>query len=167
MHGEETARHCSVVFDNFTEFGNFVSEQTVRDVASRYCFRAIEMGARQRPRQIFKGYRYFMHKTQEIQTNTLCKPIADPNDVESPRTSFVLPAKLGLSQQTPPVSPNAEDISLILGDMQGSRVRSYSTSITPKLSETAKVGNVVLADSPVVRRKKSVPAGSVNKSDNK
>lgn len=74
---------------------------------------------------------------------------------------------MGLSQQTPPVSPNAEDISLILGDMQGSRVRSYSTSITPKLSETTKVGNVVLADSPVVRRKKSVPAGSVIKSDNK
>lgn len=82
--------------------------------------------------------------------------------MESPRTSFVLPPKLGLSQQTPPVSPNAEDISLILGNVQ--RVRSYSTTATPKLPD--KIGTIQTSDSPTIRRKKSVPAAtSSNKSD--
>lgn len=71
----------------------------------------------------------------------------------------MLPPKLGLSQQTPPVSPNAEDISLILGNVQGSRVRSYSTTIMPKLPDS-KLGIVPLNDSPVTRRKKSVPVAS-------
>ncbi|KAJ8935417.1 hypothetical protein NQ314_012836, partial [Rhamnusium bicolor] len=86
----------------------------------------------------------------------------DPNDVESesPRTSFILPPKLGLSQQAPPVTPNAEDISLILGNVQGPRVRSYSTTISPKLAERSNstVGNMnTLAESPKSARKKSVP----------
>jgi hypothetical protein len=44
--------------------------------------------------------------------------IADPNDVESPRASFILPSKYGVNPQTPPVSPNEEDLSLVLGTMQ-------------------------------------------------
>ncbi|XP_072379724.1 guanine nucleotide exchange factor subunit Rich [Diabrotica undecimpunctata] len=61
----------------------------------------------------------------------------DPNDVESesPRTSFILPPKLGMPPTTTSVSPNAEDLSLILGNVQGPRVRSYSTTISPKLVE--------------------------------
>ncbi|CAH0551725.1 unnamed protein product [Brassicogethes aeneus] len=86
----------------------------------------------------------------------------DPNDVESPRNSFILPQKLGLTPQTPPVSPNAEDISLILGNVQGTRVRSYSTTISPKMVErgpnAGNVGNMNnLAESPMPNRKKSVP----------
>ncbi|KAJ8926000.1 hypothetical protein NQ315_009855 [Exocentrus adspersus] len=84
----------------------------------------------------------------------------DPNDVgsESPRTSFILPAKLGLTQ-TPPVAPNAEDISLILGNVQGPRVRSYSTTISPKLTERSTGAQHIdtLAESPQSARKKSVP----------
>lgn len=80
----------------------------------------------------------------------------DPNDVESPRTSFVLPPKLGLSQQTPPVSPNAEDISLILGNVQGPRVRSYSTTISPKTNPPPNIST--LTESPILNRKKSVPS---------
>lgn len=44
--------------------------------------------------------------------------ITDPNDVESPRASFILPSKYGVNPQTPPVSPNEEDLSLVLGTMQ-------------------------------------------------
>ena len=44
--------------------------------------------------------------------------IADPNDVESPRASFILSSKYGVNPQTPPVSPNEEDLSLVLGTMQ-------------------------------------------------
>lgn len=44
--------------------------------------------------------------------------IIDPNDVESPRASFILPSKYGVNPQTPPVSPNEEDLSLVLGTMQ-------------------------------------------------
>ncbi|EFA06481.2 guanine nucleotide exchange factor subunit Rich [Tribolium castaneum] len=82
----------------------------------------------------------------------------DPNDVESPRTSFILPPKLGISQQTPPVSPNAEDLSLILGNVQGPRVRSYSTTISPKLVEN-RPNNPTNhpIESPQTARKKSVP----------
>ncbi|XP_059616429.1 guanine nucleotide exchange factor subunit Rich-like [Phlebotomus argentipes] len=54
----------------------------------------------------------------------------DPNDVESPRTSFVMGQKLGLSSPTTPVSPNAEDLSLIMGSM--ARGRSFSTTMNPK-----------------------------------
>jgi hypothetical protein len=44
--------------------------------------------------------------------------IIDPNDVESPRASFIVPSKYGVNPQTPPVSPNEEDLSLVLGTMQ-------------------------------------------------
>lgn len=90
----------------------------------------------------------------------------DPNDVESPRTSFVMGNKLGLSTQTPPtVTPNAEDLSLILGTM--ARGRSFSTTMNPKgeLSNPASSGTkekspgsiVVDTTAAVLRRKKSVP----------
>ncbi|XP_019759391.2 guanine nucleotide exchange factor subunit Rich isoform X1 [Dendroctonus ponderosae] len=80
----------------------------------------------------------------------------DPNDVESPRNSFILPSKLG-SKQTPPVSPNAEEISLILGNVQGSRVRSYSTTVSPKVAEKPVEKMNVVPESPNAGRKKSVP----------
>lgn len=89
----------------------------------------------------------------------------DPNDaeLESPRASLILPSKLGIPPQTPPVSPNAEDISLILGNVQGPRVRSYSTTISPKLVDRSNnnISNVNTAvDSPKPDRKKSVPNSS-------
>lgn len=78
--------------------------------------------------------------------------------------------KLHLSQQNAPVSPNAEDLSLILGSM--ARGRSFSTTINPKMGELTtpstsmpqsttanplSVGNS--NDIPgVVRRKKSMPS---------
>nr|XP_023020683.1 guanine nucleotide exchange factor subunit Rich [Leptinotarsa decemlineata] len=97
----------------------------------------------------------------------------DPNDVESesPRTSFILPPKLGIPQPPPAVSPNAEDLSLILGNVQGPRVRSYSTTVSPKLVErsnsmVSNIGTVV--ESPVPDRKKSVPNSVGNvKSDSR
>lgn len=90
----------------------------------------------------------------------------DPNDVESPRTSFVIGNKLGLSQQSPTnVSPNAEDLSLILGSM--ARGRSFSTTMNPKQSEIVaatstnnkdnKVINTNVDTSMIMRRKKSDP----------
>lgn len=79
--------------------------------------------------------------------------------------------KLHLSQQPAPVSPNAEDLSLILGSM--ARGRSFSTTVKPKmneiisppsnqsqssshtLSKAASVGSIDASS--VVRRKKSAP----------
>lgn len=88
----------------------------------------------------------------------------DPNDVESPRTSFVMGNKLGLATQTPPpVTPNAEDLSLILGTM--ARGRSFSTTMNPKseLSNPSSSGTKekspgsIIDTSTVLRRKKSLP----------
>lgn len=82
--------------------------------------------------------------------------------------------KLHLSQQNAPVSPNAEDLSLILGSM--ARGRSFSTTINPKMGElstpssslpqsattngpqrmASSVGSAT-DTSGVVRRKKSMP----------
>lgn len=82
----------------------------------------------------------------------------DPNDVESPRNSFILPPKFGMSPQTPPVSPNAEDLSVILGSMQVTRGRSFSTSVQPKISaENGPQRNISNVESPVTIRKKSTP----------
>ncbi|CAH2013065.1 unnamed protein product [Acanthoscelides obtectus] len=83
----------------------------------------------------------------------------DPKDVESesPRASYILPPKLTMAQQTTPVTPNAEDLSLILGNVQGPRVRSYSTTVSPKQlerSNSEKVASVI--ESPKPDRKKSV-----------
>lgn len=87
--------------------------------------------------------------------------------------------KLHLTQQNAPVSPNAEDLSLILGSM--ARGRSFSTTINPKMGElttpssslpqsmtvagpptkmASSVGSSsVERDIPgVVRRKKSMPS---------
>ncbi|XP_063700094.1 guanine nucleotide exchange factor subunit Rich [Culicoides brevitarsis] len=41
----------------------------------------------------------------------------DPNDTDSPRTSFVLGGKLFSNAQSPPVNPDDEDLSLILTHM--------------------------------------------------
>ncbi|XP_015585009.1 guanine nucleotide exchange factor subunit Rich isoform X2 [Cephus cinctus] len=87
----------------------------------------------------------------------------DPNDVESPRTSWGGTGKLGGPPQTPPVSPHEDDLSLVLGTMQVSRSRSYSTTINPKSqSETSSKdasGSSMLEKTRnvVMRRKKSVP----------
>ncbi|KAK9874059.1 hypothetical protein WA026_002414 [Henosepilachna vigintioctopunctata] len=89
----------------------------------------------------------------------------DSNDVESPRNSLVLPAKLGLPAQSPPVSPDAEDISLILGNVQVPRVRSYSTTVSPKLT-TANVSNMnSIVETNSAARKKSVPNSGEMKHD--
>lgn len=82
-------------------------------------------------------------------------------------------SKLHLTQQTAPVSPNAEDLSLILGSM--ARGRSFSTTVNPKMNEILnpnlsqnsnttnasskdKAASVGSADATsVVRRKKSAP----------
>ncbi|KAF5272536.1 hypothetical protein FQA39_LY07860 [Lamprigera yunnana] len=83
----------------------------------------------------------------------------DPNDVESPRTSFILPGKLGLPQQTPPVSPDADDLSLILGSFQGPRGRRFSTSV--KQTEAKVVNNInTVAESPNVTRRKKMSSVS-------
>lgn len=71
--------------------------------------------------------------------------------------------KLGLTQQAQPVSPNAEDISLILGTM--TRGRSFSTTTNPKPTdinpnlankEKSPVSNVDTS-TVIMRRKKSMP----------
>ncbi|GLH13764.1 Guanine nucleotide exchange factor subunit Rich [Gryllus bimaculatus] len=49
----------------------------------------------------------------------------DPNDVESPRASFILPSKYGVNPQTPPVS----------------RGRSYSTTTTPKVQQVESINS--------------------------
>lgn len=98
-------------------------------------------------------------------------PVIDPNDAESPRTSFTLQPKLGLTQQTAPVTPNAEDISLILGNVQGPRVRSYSTTVSPKIPEARVSGNInanTISESPGAKRKRSTTStGTSNKVESK
>lgn len=84
----------------------------------------------------------------------------DPNDVESPRTSFVMGSKLGLTHQNAPVSPNAEDLNLLLGSM--TRGRSFSTTTNPKPAEMNQIISAAAKDKnpdavTVQRRKKSVP----------
>lgn len=89
----------------------------------------------------------------------------DPNDVESPRNSFILPAKLGLPPQTPPVSANAEDISLVLGNVQGPRVRSFSTTVSPKLSGNSVSAMNSISETLPGMRKKSVPTSTEVKNE--
>lgn len=106
-------------------------------------------------------------------SNFFARDKLDPNDVESPRNSFIMGSKLHLTQQQAPVSPNAEDLSLILGSM--ARGRSFSTTVKPKMNEIVspppsnaanaantsgrdKASSVGSADTgSVVRRKKSTP----------
>ncbi|XP_039276029.1 guanine nucleotide exchange factor subunit Rich [Nilaparvata lugens] len=92
----------------------------------------------------------------------------DPNDVESPRTSFIMPSKYGMMPQSPPVAPNEEDLSLVLGSMQVSRGRSFSTTVNPKIQsvDAPQSGSATAhhIDISTQRRKKSVPTG---KSDNR
>ncbi|XP_054278779.1 guanine nucleotide exchange factor subunit Rich isoform X2 [Macrosteles quadrilineatus] len=88
----------------------------------------------------------------------------DPNDAESadsPRTSFIHANKYGVPQP-PPVNPNEEDLSLVLGSMQVSRGRSFSTTVNPKLQMVEPMSHA--ADVASLRRKKSVPTA---KSDNR
>uniref|UniRef100_A0A182NNT0 Protein RIC1 homolog n=1 Tax=Anopheles dirus TaxID=7168 RepID=A0A182NNT0_9DIPT len=59
----------------------------------------------------------------------------DPNDVESPRSSYVFGNKFGGLIAAGPPTPNAEDLSLILGSSMA-RGRSFSTTIPyPKSTE--------------------------------
>ncbi|XP_015171463.1 PREDICTED: guanine nucleotide exchange factor subunit Rich isoform X2 [Polistes dominula] len=97
----------------------------------------------------------------------------DPNDVESPRTSWGGTTKLGGHTQTPPLSPHEDDLSLVLGTMQVSRSRSYSTTATPKVQSESMAKDIAPSSmlektrNVVMRRKKSVPTVKIEKSDTK
>lgn len=119
------------------EFGAIVSESTICNDSVGNGLRRRKMGFGQGASSLFTGDRYgfFFHPEFKILTkfNQLKSNLtrylyfnADPNDVESPRNSFVMGNKLHLSQQPAPVSPNAEDLSLILGLM--ARGRSFNDS---------------------------------------
>lgn len=96
----------------------------------------------------------------------------DPNDVDSPRNSVNVQAKYGQVVQSQTVSPNAEDLSVILGTMQlaGGRGRSFSTTVSPREPSppaphsAAPPTPAPTAHAPparataAVKRKKSVPA---------
>lgn len=97
---------------------------------------------------------------------------SDPNDVESPRTSVILGPKFSINPQTPTVSPNAEDLSVILGSMQVNRGRSFSTTVTPKISDKHVNNETPTVTAPSVanttgsqsnKRKKSVPTAKNDK----
>ncbi|XP_058125788.1 guanine nucleotide exchange factor subunit Rich [Anopheles ziemanni] len=61
----------------------------------------------------------------------------DPNDVESPRSSYVFGNKFGGLIAAGPPTPNAEDLSLILGSSMA-RGRSFSTTVPyPKPTDGA------------------------------
>ncbi|XP_011308460.1 guanine nucleotide exchange factor subunit Rich [Fopius arisanus] len=98
----------------------------------------------------------------------------DPNDVDSPRNSWGGSAKLAGPPPTPPVSPHEEDLSLVLGTMQVSRSRSYSTTVTPKVqydgsSKDPSPGASMLEKTrnAVMRRKKSLPSVKAEKNESK
>ncbi|XP_026741038.1 guanine nucleotide exchange factor subunit Rich [Trichoplusia ni] len=93
----------------------------------------------------------------------------DPNDVDSPRNSVNVQAKYGQVVQSQTVSPNAEDLSVILGTMQlaGGRGRSFSTTVSPREPSPPAGAPAPPAPPPhapparataAVKRKKSVPA---------
>ncbi|XP_026491638.2 guanine nucleotide exchange factor subunit Rich isoform X1 [Vanessa tameamea] len=91
----------------------------------------------------------------------------DPNDVDSPRNSINVQTKYGQIVQSQSVSPNAEDLSVILGSMQerlqlgGARGRSFSTTAAPREpSPPAAHAPRRSAATAAVKRKKSVPARS-------
>ncbi|KAL0820597.1 hypothetical protein ABMA28_006440 [Loxostege sticticalis] len=97
----------------------------------------------------------------------------DPNDVDSPRNSVNVQAKYGQIAQSQTVTPNAEDLSVILGTMQltGGRGRSFSTTVSPREPSPPTHGAPHAHGAPMatpsapparataaVKRKKSVPA---------
>ncbi|CAB3257177.1 unnamed protein product [Arctia plantaginis] len=95
----------------------------------------------------------------------------DPNDVDSPRNSVNVQAKYGQVVQSQTVSPNAEDLSVILGNMQmaGGRGRSFSTTVSPREPSPSAHSTAPPLPAPAphppparatatVKRKKSVPA---------
>ncbi|KAJ2948606.1 hypothetical protein O0L34_g7860 [Tuta absoluta] len=86
----------------------------------------------------------------------------DPNDVDSPRNSVNVQAKYGQVVQSQLVSPNAEDLSVILGSMQlaGGRGRSFSTTAAPGEAPQppAPAPQPPARATATVKRKKSVPA---------
>lgn len=87
-----------------------------------------------------------------------------------------MPSKYGVTAQTSQLKPNEEDLSLVLGTMQVSRGRSYSTTVTPKVqtNDTSLLGGhhkeVTRTNSGnnvndigkinSLKRKKSVPVGN-------
>lgn len=95
--------------------------------------------------------------------------------MESPRTSWGGTSKLGGPPQTPPLSPHEDDLSLVLGTMQVSRSRSYSTTVTPKVQSDSITKDIAPSSmlektrNVVMRRKKSVPTNTskTEKVDNK
>lgn len=95
--------------------------------------------------------------------------------MESPRTSWGGTSKLGGPTQTPPLSPHEDDLSLVLGTMQVSRSRSYSTTVTPKVQSDSVAKDIAPSSmlektrNVVMRRKKSVPTSTskIEKPDSK
>ncbi|XP_048483589.1 guanine nucleotide exchange factor subunit Rich [Plutella xylostella] len=90
----------------------------------------------------------------------------DPNDVDSPRNSMNVHTKYGQMSQ-PTVSPNAEDLSVILGNMQlaGGRGRSFSTTVSPRVeADPPAPAPPPARATAAVKRKKSVPARTDNSS---
>jgi hypothetical protein len=76
---------------------------------------------------------------------------SDPNDVESPRNSFLMGSKIPIHCIKPPID---EELNLILGTMSG-RGRSLPTTILPKTEESPTAKGKIAND--VARRKKSIP----------
>lgn len=95
--------------------------------------------------------------------------------MESPRTSWGGTSKLGGPPRTPPLSPHEDDLSLVLGTMQVSRSRSYSTTVTPKVQSDSVAKDIAPSSmlektrNVVMRRKKSVPTttSKIEKADSK
>lgn len=131
------------------------------------------------PSAVSRQYASFLLDTALEQRNwSLAKDLVrflraiDPNDVESPRSSYVFGNKFGMNAAGPAVSPNAEDLSLILGSSM-TRGRSFSTTITPKSNETFNNATIVNKEKNIIfnntssssnvdttvvqKRKKSVP----------
>lgn len=71
-------------------------------------------------------------------------------------------SKLHLTQQTAPVSPNAEDLSLILGSM--ARGRSFSTTVNPKMNEIISPNLAQNSNTTVSGKDKASSVGSVDAS---
>jgi RAB6A-GEF complex partner protein 1 len=147
----QTTWNCSKLFYYITK------SWTVRTISRQYVTLLLDKALEQRKWNLAKELVRFLRAI-------------DRNDVESPRTSFAMGNKHGLSQQSPPnVSPNAEDLSLILGSM--ARGRSFLTTMNPKSTEmqsssiSTATPTTSIKDSrstsldltTILRRKKSMP----------
>jgi hypothetical protein len=88
--------------------------------------------------------------------------ILDPNDVDSSKTSSAVMSKKSTQGST--LSSQEDDLTLVLGTMQVSRNRSYSTTATPKLNSDSYTKDTIISSivfdkskNMYINRKKSVP----------